>query len=298
MGPSFVGFARMKRVGLWSRCAAAAFVLGVCAGLVSCGGAGGDTGSPSAFDTGDSWSAQRLLRAGGMNRHRRMGTGYTPLPTVRNSRIGALFSHDVGGDHFCTASVVQSPGKDLIVTAAHCLHGGRGGTYKSDIVFVPSYRDGTAPNGEWHVKRLIVDQRWIDSSDPDLDVGFVVLQPLGGRHIEDVLGANRLGDASGADRKVKLTGYPSNGSEPISCYNVITMQSTSQLRIACTGFPGGTSGSPWLTAFDPVTRTGTIIGVIGGYQGGGNTPDVSYSPVFGQDVHVLYAKAAAQDGQD
>ncbi|MBV9026558.1 MAG: trypsin-like serine protease [Streptomycetaceae bacterium] len=210
--------------------------------------------------------------------------------------MGALFNHDASGDHFCTASVVQSPGKDLIVTAAHCIHGGRGGTYKSDIVFVPSYRDGIAPRGEWHVKRLVVDQRWIDSSDPDLDVGFVVLQPLGGQHIEDILGANRLGDTSGVGRKVKLTGYPSNGSEPISCYNVTTRQSASQLRIACTGFPGGTSGSPWLTGFDPLTRTGTIIGVIGGYQGGGNTPDVSYSPVFGQEVHALYTKAAVSDG--
>lgn len=284
----------MGEKGPWARRTAAAFLLGACAGLVSCGIGEDRTGRTSAF-AADGWSAERLRNAGGMAR-RTMGTGYTPRPTVRNARIGALFNHDAGGDHFCTASVVQSPGKDLVVTAAHCIHGGRGGTYKSDIVFVPSYRDGIAPRGEWNVERLVVDQRWIDSSDPDLDVGFVVLQPLDGRHIEDVLGANRLGDVSGAGRKVKLTGYPSNGSEPISCYNVTTRQSAHQLRIACTGFPGGTSGSPWLTGVDPVTRTGTIVGVIGGYQAGGNTPDVSYSPVFGPDVHDLYRKAAAWQG--
>ncbi|MCQ4080013.1 trypsin-like serine protease [Streptomyces sp. RB6PN25] len=276
----------------------AAFLLvGGCAGLVSCGTGGGAGARSSAFAADGGWSAQRLRHAGGVGHHRRMGTGYTSPPTIRNARIGALFDHDSGGDHFCTASVVQSPGKDLIVTAAHCIHGGRGRTYKSDIVFVPSYRDGVAPKGEWHVRRLVVDRRWIDSSDPDLDVGFVVLQPLGGRHIEDVLGGNRLGDDMGSGRKVKLTGYPSNGSEPISCHNVITRFGAHQLRIACTGFPGGTSGSPWLTGFDPVTRTGTVIGVIGGYQAGGNTPDVSYSAVFGQDVHELYLAATAQEGR-
>ena len=38
-------------------------------------------------------------------------------------RVGALFEHDAGGGHFCTASVVASPGKDLLITAAHCING-------------------------------------------------------------------------------------------------------------------------------------------------------------------------------
>ena len=43
-------------------------------------------------------------------------------PTAQSARVGALFvagrGDDLGGRHFCTASVVHSPHRDLIVTAA------------------------------------------------------------------------------------------------------------------------------------------------------------------------------------
>ena len=37
------------------------------------------------------------------------------------------------------------------------------------------------------------------SSDPDYDVGFVVLQPLDGKNIEEVLGANQVGFDAGSN---------------------------------------------------------------------------------------------------
>ena len=36
-----------------------------------------------------------------------------------------------------------------------------------------------------------------------------------------------------------------------------------------------------------------MIGVIGGYEQGGDTPQVSYSAVFGSNVAALYHKAEA-----
>lgn len=41
--------------------------------------------------------------------------------------VGALFSLSGGhlGRHFCTASVVNSPVRDLVITAAHCVSGRR-----------------------------------------------------------------------------------------------------------------------------------------------------------------------------
>ena len=64
------------------------------------------------------------------------------------------------------------------------------------------------------------------------------------------------------------------------------------MRFACKGYAHGTSGSPWVTHFNPVTRTGLVIGVIGGLQRGGDTADVSYSPYFGVNVKRLYDAAA------
>jgi hypothetical protein len=48
-----------------------------------------------------------------------------------------------------------------------------------------------------------------------------------------------------------------------------------------------------VTSPDPGTRTGTIVGVIGGYEEGGDTSSVSYSAYFGSAVQKLYQQAIA-----
>lgn len=42
---------------------------------------------------------------------------------------------------------------------------------------------------------------------------------------------------------------------------------------------------------DPATGNGTVVGVIGGYQQGGDSPAVSYAAMFGQNVLSLYVTA-------
>jgi hypothetical protein len=37
-----------------------------------------------------------------------------------------------------------------------------------------------------------------------------------------------------------------------------------------------------------------VIGVIGGYQQGGDSPDISYAAAFGPNVRALYDIAVAQ----
>ena len=211
-------------------------------------------------------------------------------------RVGALFEHDASGNHFCTASVVSSPGKDLLITAAHCINGGRGSSgYKSNIVFIPGYRDGQEPFGVWTPAHLLVAPQWASSSDPDFDVGFVVLQPHNGENIQHVLGANQLGTDTGYRYLVHVTGYPNGADAPITCVNWTSRQSDTQLRFACEGYTGGTSGSPWVTRFNVLSRTGTIVGLIGGYQEGGDTPSVSYSPRLGPGIQHLYQQAIAAE---
>ena len=206
-------------------------------------------------------------------------------------KVGALFLRQGDTEHFCTASVVASPGRDLLVTAAHCIHSGKGGSYRQGLVFIPDYRDGQAPHGIWTVRQLLVAPEWADASDPDFDVGFVVLNSLGGKNIEEILGANRLGLDASYRYLVHVTGYPNTDESPITCRNYTSKQSASQLRFECGGYTDGTSGSPWVTDFDPQTRTGTIVGVLGGYQEGGETPTTSYSALLGPAIQHLYQQA-------
>jgi V8-like Glu-specific endopeptidase len=220
--------------------------------------------------------------------------GATPTahsPLLGAPRVGALFEHSASGNHFCTASVVDSPGHDLLITAAHCINGGNGRGYNQDIVFIPGYQNGTEPYGVWTPSKLLVDSRWASSADPDFDVGFVVLSSRGGQNIQDVLGANRIAFNAGFSHLVRVTGYPSSADAPVTCRNWTSMQSDTQLKFQCGGFFGGTSGSPWVTNFNPLTRTGEIVGVIGGYQEGGATDAISYSVYLSDGIRTLYEQA-------
>jgi V8-like Glu-specific endopeptidase len=212
------------------------------------------------------------------------GTSHSVHNTQAIATVGAVFHGEVStdGDHFCTASVVKSASKDLLVTAAHCVSNGT-----DDLYFVPGYHDGKAPYGVWKLDKATLDPRWTNDEDQDLDVAFVSVQPLGGRHVQDVVGGYTLGINKTYTSTVRLTGYPSDEDAPITCVNRVSAYSSTQLRIACTAYSGGTSGSPWLTGGN------TVMGVIGGFQQGGNTDDVSYSAYFDNDIAALYRQATA-----
>jgi V8-like Glu-specific endopeptidase len=280
------------------RAAALAALAATAVFAVGCSSAGTGASTAASSSGAGFWTRQRLLGAQPM---RRWTLPALPSPGATPSahqaqivlRVGALFAQAANGDHFCTASVVASPGHDLLMTAAHCIHGGKGHGYNGNIVFVPDYRDGTEPFGVWTVKKLLVAPQWANSSDPDFDVGFVVLNSSDGKNIEDVLGANQIGFNAGFKNLVRVTGYPDSADAPVACLNYTTQQSASQLRFECGGFFGGTSGSPWVTRFDLRTRTGTIVGVIGGYQQGGDTDAISYSAYLGDDIKKLYEQAEA-----
>jgi V8-like Glu-specific endopeptidase len=187
--------------------------------------------------------------------------------------VGALFD---GKQHVCTASVVRSPHKDLVVTAAHCLDD------SDDLVFEPGYRDGRAPYGKWKVEKRYLPEGWSKGQDEDSDVAFATVDGK----VQDRVGANRFttGTATGATA-VTVTGYPSSRDVPISCTNKPTPHSRTQQRIDCPEFTGGTSGSPW------VNGDRQVVGVLGGHEEGGLTPDVSYSVVLGAEAAELYREA-------
>lgn len=214
--------------------------------------------------------------------------GVTAVATVTppGDRVGALFDADSAGklmgQHFCTASVVHSPGHDLIVTAAHCLGGDDG----SGIVFVPAYRNGKAPYGVWKVRKPYLPDGWSKDQSEDSDIAFGVLEPLNGKNVEDVVGANTFAThtTTGAS-PVTVTGYPDSSDAPIVCTNRPTAHSGTQQRIACPRFSSGTSGSPWVNGHQEV------VGVLGGHEQGGDTDDISYSVVLGNEAAELYRDA-------
>jgi V8-like Glu-specific endopeptidase len=253
-------------------------------------------------------------------------------PTAGLPSVGALFTVSgpgVLGSHFCTASVVDSPAKDLVVTAAHCVSD----LQPDQFVFVPEYHDGQYPFGVFSVTGIFVDRAWQRVQDPDDDFAFLVVAGANGQKpVQEVTGGDRLGiapsltatsssgptGASGAGAAaadivmtgssagvgttaasgspkaapmLHVVGYPDDLDTPISCTNRMILFTPTQLQFNCGGYTIGTSGSPFVTDVRAATHTGIVLGVIGGFQQGGNTPSVSYAARFEANAKALYLQA-------
>ena len=209
--------------------------------------------------------------------------------------MGILFFTDKSAaDHFCTASVVNSPGGDLVITAGHCVYSTADGGYKSDIAFVPGYHDGQSPYGQWTPAKILVADGWKSSADPSVDVGFLVMNKSGsGASIQSVTGAASVAFDGGFGQVVTVPAYPAGVDTPVICANPTSEFSSTQTEFDCGGYPDGTSGAPLLVGADSSGAHGSVVGVIGGYEEGGDTPAVSYSAYFGQGVQTLYQTAMA-----
>jgi V8-like Glu-specific endopeptidase len=213
----------------------------------------------------------------------------TPDPAV--STIGPLFERGLSDPHNCTASVLDSPGGNLILTAAHCLAGSAAG-----LLFAPGYRDGVARYGVWTVERAFADTDWLTGEDSDDD--YAILQVANQRRagrlvgVEAVTGGNRLGTAPGAGDAVTVVGYNSGlNDEPVSCLAVVRVEGNYP-AFDCAGFSGGTSGGPWLSP-SPDSRALVVRALIGGPNYGGCVDTTSYSSAFGPAILGLFAQAIA-----
>jgi V8-like Glu-specific endopeptidase len=216
------------------------------------------------------------------------------IPFRGTAAVGALFTRKANGtlgSHFCTASVVNSPGENLLITAAHCIYRRSLGP-AAGVVFAPGYHNGKFPHGTWSITAVYVDSAWVQHQNPNDDVAFLVAgRP--GTHIQRHTGAETL-MVDQPPQTVQVIGYPDGTSEPITCTAPArSFDHGHQMVFDCDDYTDGTSGGPFLAHVNPKTGDGWVIGVIGGYQEGGDTPNISYSPRFFSAIQDLYETAVA-----
>ncbi|MGW2523812.1 trypsin-like serine peptidase [Streptomyces sp. NPDC001617] len=218
-------------------------------------------------------------------------------------QAGTFFWTDVSGTgRTCSGSVVRSPGRDLVLSAGHCLRGYSGASPRRNLAFVPQYHDGRKPFGVFPVRAngVYVPQEYYDLGEhagAEYDYGFAVTEPnQDGTPLEEATGGVQLLTGTGyRHAPVRMIGYPGGAEKPLECWSRTTRWDSddpaepgSYPRIACDAFVDGTSGGPMLV---PWPGGWAVIGVIGGYHTGGYTPQISYSAYFGRSVRVLYADA-------
>ncbi|MEV5873626.1 FG-GAP-like repeat-containing protein [Streptomyces sp. NPDC052101] len=280
-------------------------------------GNGKDKGNWTVQDAIRFWTPERMASATDPSGRIAQPKGWTAPRGKRSVAAGAPDKHFGGiksvgmlfsttkdmAAHTCTASVVQSPGHNLILTAGHCVG--------SNAAFVPMYDHtksaGDQPYGIWPVKEWFRDSQYASdrSANSDLDFAFASLKDNGGRNVQDLVGANTLARTPGFVNQVTVIGYPmvkyDKQDRAFRCLNVTTtpLPAYNQMQIDCAGMWGGVSGGPWFSKFDPSGDTGEIIGNVGGFMQGG--PDVgpsdplynriTYSPLHGDRFFQDYDDA-------
>ncbi|MGE5132978.1 MAG: trypsin-like serine peptidase [Gemmatimonadota bacterium] len=214
------------------------------------------------------------------------------IPTAKRfggvPTIGALFSTTGAKRHFCTAAVVRSAPGDLVVTAAHCVDA-KG--FATNVEYVPGYHSGHLPYGAWAVRTIMVAAGWQRSHDPDLDFAFLAVGPAGGRKIQARTDGLTVGFTRWYRERIMAIGYNDADTAPVRCLTRSFRFRTGQMEYYCHGFWAGTSGGPWIAGFNRRNGTGTVFGVVGSYQDGGDYEWAWYSAYFGPTLRSLFGQA-------
>ncbi|GHC32561.1 trypsin-like serine peptidase [Streptomyces cinnamoneus] len=266
--------------------------------------------SVSAATADAYWTPERMRAALPAGSDRRGPAADDPVPPSHPfdglPQVGTFFWTDgQNTGRFCGGTVVRSPHRDLVVSAAHCL---RSPDPRKRLSFVPQYHDGLKPHGVFPVELIYIDQRYYDlGTDGGARWDYTVVR-LGrradGTRVERAVGGFDLAVRPGYRHgNVRLIGYPGSSDakypKPLDCSSSTHRYTSTDpaapgdfLEIACAGYVGGTSGGPFL-----VRGFGgyALIGVIGGYHTGGDTPDISYSSYFTEDLWELYLQAVRGD---
>jgi V8-like Glu-specific endopeptidase len=177
--------------------------------------------------------------------------------------VGKLFFSIDGAPYLCSASVIQHR---IVATAGHCVHSGTARGFYSNWVFVPAYRDGTAPLLAWNWRAVTVTGTWASGGGTVPNAADYAMIEFGDQAVGNAVRA--LGDLTGwlgwqtlslsANHTSKL-GYPCNLDR---CEKMQNITSGAFRNVAPNNVEygsdaeGGSSGGPWVQNFQQLQAGG------------------------------------------
>lgn len=203
---------------------------------------------------------------------------------------GRIFIRVHGKRGYCSGTAIDSPTRQLVLTAGHCVNAGaefRGTLWYRDLLFVPAYTAGQAPFGAFPARRgkLFAPQQWRRSNNPNFDVGAFLAAPNNrGENVADAVGG---GAAIALDlprnQSFASFGYPGNVRRMQACNSSyagddrlsFSDPGPPTLSIGCHWAPGA-SGGGWLI------EAGTRIDGLNSYRQFID-PDLTYGPYFSRE---------------
>jgi V8-like Glu-specific endopeptidase len=220
--------------------------------------------------------------------------------------VGKIFFTLGRADYVCSGTLVGSARADVVLTAAHCVSGGpgHGGAeqWVTNWVFVPGYKDGAMPYGEYTARRFLTAPGWAgpQGGTEQYDVAFVQLTgaTLDGGSSPAVPPSGLPPEfASSQGAAVPGRGYvfgypaeaPYSGLYANYCAGPVSADAGST-RTSC-AMTAGDSGGPWLAGFSPRAGSGRVF-AVSTYKLSSNLR-VLYGAVLGPEARALYARAVS-----
>lgn len=209
-----------------------------------------------------------------------------------------------GKDYVCSGAAINSSSKRLVATAGHCVHGGKGGAWHRNWVFVPGYKSGSVPNGYFTAKSFRTYNDWVTYGSTSVrglnsDVAFVTTYTnKKGKRVVTAVGGHGLSYGGSRIFSANIFGYPVNlskGEIQKACVGKTSSRSLGGYRfpsVSGCNFGGGSSGGPWLSSYNSTTGFGKLRSVTS--FGPVNSNSYIAGPYFDKRIASLY-KAANGD---
>jgi hypothetical protein len=164
---------------------------------------------------------------------------------------------------YCSGTAINSPTRQLVLTAGHCINSGRedgkSSVWSDYLQFVPAYSGGVAPFGAFVARRkeIRAPKQWTKHGNPSFDLGaFLTLPNSEGVNVADAVGggATIVTDLS-RHQTFRTFGYPGKATRMQSCTSPYIgddllsnpFPGPPTLGIRCHWAPGA-SGGGWLIA--------------------------------------------------
>ena len=217
--------------------------------------------------------------------------------------VGKVFFTLGDADYVCSGALVGRGQAEVVLTAAHCVSSGparRAAQWATNWVFVPGYRNGQLPYGEYTASRFVTEPGWSgpQGGTEQYDVAFVrvtaaTLNGWSGAAVPPP--GLRVQFSAGQDRPEAGRGYvfgypaepPYTGLYPSYCAGPVAAADGSA-HTACV-MTAGDSGGPWLAGFSPRSGAGRVF-AVSTFKLSGDLR-VLYGAVLGPRARAVYQRA-------